>query len=247
VSRAAGDDTHYTWELQGRPGLADIRLPSVTTIIKTVFSGSFVPASSWGFKLGFKAALPDTPEDELETLFGEAKAGEHSPDSVRDAARDRGTRVHEFFEALANDPFIASEPSPMMGETVDGYEESVVKWWQTEMPGWEVVASEVTLVSIEHQFAGTVDLIRCADGFYEVIDLKTHSGSARYEDRLQVAAYELAAREMGLLGDPLDNLCNQRVVLAREDGRKAGQSTKYTNPEEFLKVLEVYKAMKGVK
>lgn len=238
--RAAGSDSHYTWELQGRPGLADIRLPSVTHIIKTVLSGSFLPASTWGFKLGFKAALPDTPEDELAKLFGEANAGEHSPDSVRDKARDRGTRVHEYFEAL---PGLGGIDFPLPG---DGYERSVLLWWDKEMPGWEVVASEVTLVSVKHQFAGTVDLIRCKDGLYEVIDLKTHSGSTRYEDRLQVAAYELAADEMGLFGDGCP-MAEQRVVLAREDGRKAGQSTKYTNPSEFLKVLEVYRAMKGGK
>jgi hypothetical protein len=238
TARAAGNDTHYTFRLDNRPEVT-IRLPSVTTILKTVFSGSFVPASLWGFKLGFKAALPDTPEDELETLFGEAKAGEHSPDSVRDAARDRGTRVHEYFEEAVR---TAASPSEFMVDPTDGYEASVAKWVLAEMSGWEVVASEVTLVSIEHQFAGTVDLIRCNELAYEVLDLKTHSGSARYEDRLQVAAYELAAKEMGIVPSAA-----HRIVLAREDGRKAGQSTKYTDPSEFLKVLEVYKAMKGGK
>ena len=274
--RAAGNDTHYTWALvrdpEREPESTDIRYVSVTTVLKTVLNGSYTPASKWGFKLGVRSAFPDIPDEEFELLLKVAGEGEHSPDNVRNAAAERGTRVHDYFEVLAKggvDEWVPDRTLLQTGVPIghyerqappaptDDYERSVQLWWDAEMPGWEVVAAESTLFSTARKFAGTCDLIRKTthaewvnqpapfNTTYEVIDLKTHSGSARYDDRLQVAAYELAAREMGLIPEEAD--CDHRVVLAREDGKKAGQSVKYTDPAEFLKVLDVYNAMKGVK
>jgi hypothetical protein len=210
--------------------------PSATEIIKGVFGAAFAPAAGWGFKLGLRAAFPDMPDDEFVQALAEAYASEHSPNKVRDSAAERGISTHRFFEALANGEPEVPPSTP--------YEESVLKWWNSEMDGWKVVATEVPLISLKHNFVGTVDLIRYKTRpleMYEVCDLKTHKGSARTEDWLQVAAYELAAREMGLI----DGLVNHRIILAREDGKKAGQSTKWTKPEAFLAVKAVFDLTRG--
>lgn len=180
----------------------------------------------WGFKLGVQAATDNDPE-----AYEIAKRSSWNPTAQRDSARDRGTLTHEYLEALVEDDSL---------DPAGPYQESVRKWWDTEMTGWIPAHSEVCVRSLKHQFVGTVDLIRhtAAGTEYEVMDLKTHSGSARYEDRLQVAAYELAAREQGLI--PEDATVSHRIVLARADGKKASQSTRYQDPAAFLAVKAVY-------
>lgn len=66
--------------------------------------------------------------------------------------------------------------------------------WLTSS-GAKVVASEHTIVSHTHRYAGTLDMIVEIEGKLYVIDVK--SGSYTYDrHKMQLAAYVMAAREM---------------------------------------------------
>lgn len=233
LPRAAGDSDKYTFKLSG--GKGEIKLPSVTSIIKTVMSGSFGSASYWGFNLGL---------DYAENLFGspinrdEAKKSPFAPNNKRDSAAGRGTATHDVLERLAK------------GQELDGFEPSgwqkgVIKWWDG-FSKWAAEAeatvySEQVVWSLLHRFAGTADLIVETPAEVLVVDLKTHSGAPRFEDMVQTAAYGLAWKEM----QEHEKRTRTLVVCAHEDGGfKESKEKQEVRPETFLNLLEVYKEMK---
>jgi len=237
VPRAAGDSSFYTWQLKGREGQCDIRLPSVTSIIKACMGGSGPGMAWWGYKLGMKALVDhlDVVFPSEDELYDTIKKSRFNPNAQRDEAEDRGNKAHEYLEYLAME---APAPGdPQFYDVTSEYEKGVFKWWQDHMPGWEVTACEIPVYSLKHAYAGTVDLVRrhIGNGTYQVLDLKTHKGDARFEDHVQVAAYDLALREMGVIPAGAEHA----VLLAREDGTYH-MSTRYVNPEVFLKLRDVY-------
>ena len=225
MARAAGNANHYTFILKGRPNVT-IELPSVTTIIKGVMGGNFSGPAYWGFRLGVEYGGGD---------YEEAKRSEFAPNAQRDKAGARGTKVHEYLEMLASGEHRDPE---------DGYEQAVEKWWgEQTSAGRSVVGCEVPLYSLKHGYAGTVDLILADDVGLTFVDLKTHKPPARFEDHLQVAAYNLAYQEMhpDVVGPlPEDHL----VLMAKEDGTYE-ESWQWINPHTFPKVIEVWREVKA--
>jgi hypothetical protein len=221
MARAAGNDSHYVWRLKGREGQCDIRLPSVTSIIKAVMAPSMGGMAWWGAKLALEWAGGD---------YEAYKKSDKNPNAARDKAGDRGNAAHEYLEALVEYTNEAPEPTTP-------YEQAVQSWWNDNMPGWEVIGCEEPVYSLRHGYAGTVDLVRrhIGTGKIEVMDLKTHKGAARFEDHAQVAAYDLALREMGVIPEGAEHA----VLLAREDGTYE-VSNRWVNPEIFLKLRDVY-------
>lgn len=234
--RVAGDDSYYTFVLQRYDGVVlpdvAIRLPSVTSIIKSVMGASGGGMAYWGFKLGAAAAAFEfhgeepTPEY-VETLYTTVKAGPYAPNKQRDKAGDRGNAAHDVLEGLARGNYSVVDQSSaglwmLKGPggifTPDAYGQGVIEWWIAESP--EVIATEQVLYSMTHRYSGSVDLIaRRSDGRALVTDLKTHkpatsNGPAYSEDRIQVAAYRQAWTEM-FPDIPLDGTS---VLLACEDG-----------------------------
>ena len=247
--RAAGNDSHYVWQLKGREGQCDIRLPSVTSIIKTVMGGSGPGMAWWGARQAVEWAFaeygpgrwgnhPDEiPAPVPDDWYNEYKKSRYNPNAQRDKAGDRGTKAHDILEALAT----GSQPQDIMCS--NGYEEAVLKWWEEQMPGWQVVTAETPVYSLKHAYAGTVDLVRKLKGNYscEVVDLKTHKPPARFEDHLQVAAYDLALQEMGVTGRLFESA--HSIVLAKEDGTFE-ESDRWVDPTLFVKIREIYEEVK---
>lgn len=230
--RAAGSDTHYTFSLNNRPEVK-IKLPSVTSIIKSVMSPAFGPASYWGFKLGVQAGLDLAGVDYKEDDYENAKKTAFSPNAQRDKAGSRGTSAHEYLEQLAN--------QEAYQDPTNGYERAVEAWWMKNKDDIEVIACEVPVFSLKHQYAGTIDLIyRDDNDDYIFCDLKTHKGKARIEDHLQVAAYQLAWEEM----NGVNGIAMQMVLLAREDGTYE-ESFRYMDPQAFLNIREVYREVEA--
>lgn len=102
-------------------------------------------------------------------------------------AADAGTLAHAMIEAE-----LKKKPAPMTGDIdqdiVDKAETAYLAWRQwAELVNFQLVASELSLVSEEHGFGGTLD-IAAVHGTMSIIDLKTSRGI--YPDAwIQVSAY----------------------------------------------------------
>ena len=99
------------------------------------------------------------------------------------------------------------------------------------------------LLSLEHQFAGSTDLIwRNNDGDLVVTDLKSRkAGLDAYEsDHIQVGAYSIAYEEM--TGQYVDK---ETVLVVRGDGTWDEYQSNLDNRAIFLSLVSVYNNLKG--
>ena len=142
------------------------RLPGVTTIISANLGWSRDALMYWAWKEGIE--------------------GRNFRDTSVKAA-DAGTLAHAMIEAeLKGNP--APETGSIDQAIVSKAETAYLAWRQwAELVNFKVVASEVSLVSEEYQFGGTLD-IAAIQGVMAIIDLKT-SGGIHSEHWIQVAAY----------------------------------------------------------
>ena len=133
-------------------------------------------------KLGNKRTLDDVAEQAKEY----ALAGERA---------NKGTAVHGFVEAAAKGRPVGTIP-PEVQRDIDAYHRA--------MQGWGVAASELFVVCVELQVAGTMDslLIRPfrLRGGKVVGDLKTGDGIIQYGQ--QATAVQLAVYAHGEIYDP---------------------------------------------
>lgn len=155
-----------------------VAVPSVTWI-----------AGYWPKGVGFYKWLADKGWDEAE--------------AAKQAAGDKGSRVHLAIERIlrgeefridtkVEDKSRSSEQERF--ETELTYEEllcvqSFLDWFREAKP--ETIATERTIFSEMHGYAGTVDYICRIDGVPYVIDFKTSKQVWR-EYELQVSAYRVA-------------------------------------------------------
>jgi hypothetical protein len=155
-----------------------IPVPSVTWI-----------AGFWPKGVGFYKWLADKGWDEAE--------------AAKQAAGDKGSRVHLAIERIlrgeefridtkVEDRSRSTEQELATSELT--YEEllcvlSFIDWRKTVK--LEVIATEITVFSEIHGYAGTVDLICRIDGVPYVIDFKT-SKQVWKEHELQISAYRVA-------------------------------------------------------
>ena len=248
MPRAVGDSRTYPVSLlnsRGEPIGKPFEVPSVTTILKALPK----ELSWWGYRIGLRegrrlASIEgydslDEPGfyEEVKRLAREESAAE-TPQNTLSKAGDRGTTVHDIAEQVFRDD-VWPDPK-LVPEELHGYIKGMKRWHDARIrgKGYEVVAVEVNLLSMEHGFAGTCDLILHdpqAD-MYFVIDFKT--SKAIYESHLlQIAAYKHAAIEQGYI--PVGPLVNGMVVRFSEDGKYATKGSE-CSIEDFLKVKEVW-------
>ena len=180
VQITVADERWYT--KPGRDGVTDVPVytpvPSVTWI-----------AGFWPKGVGFYKWLADKGWDEAE--------------AAKQAAGDKGSAVHHAIEMILKgqefridtkvlDKARSTEQEPATRELT--YEEllcvkSFLDWRDAVKP--EVIATEMTIFSDIHGYAGTVDLVCRIDGVPYVIDFKT-SKQVWKEYELQVSAYRMA-------------------------------------------------------
>ena len=230
-------DDFYTFALVphvgARPTPVEIRLPRVTAIIGNTLAKPALTAWNYRFtrdvlsgyvsvlrKAGNTAnTILDTLED-ADMLEEALKANRLRPeDHARDAAEGRGAQAHAFLATLvdmdSNDAdALASDKVHGSSALVSGVTFAIATWWLEAQP--LVVASEKTLYSLRHGFAGTVDLVWFDKKERVLTDLKTRKPDiGMYEsDDLQTAAYEGAWNEM-YPDSPIDR---RTILVAREDG-----------------------------
>lgn len=236
MPRAAGDSPYYTFYLNGDKDGPKIELPSVTTIIKVVLSGSFTQAAWWGYKVAAAAHAKqrDLTDPTVLKKYDALKATNITPNTVRDEAAGRGIDAHAYLEKLAVWAMGAGDaPTPE-----SGYEYAIQKWYDTEKP--DVLASERVLYSMEKGFAGTCDL----KIGHRIVDLKTRKlGTEKaYEtDHIQTSGYAVADEEM-----TGDHIHDTAVLIAMEDGTYLYE-VQPVRRELFLSILDVYNQLERMK
>lgn len=111
-------------------------------------------------------------------------------------AMTAGSIAHAMIESeLKNKPFAMPEVDK---EIISKAESAFLNWleWKDRVK-FELVYSEISLVSEEYQFGGTIDFIPSINGKLSIFDFKT--GSGIYEDHLlQIKAYQKLAFENGI-------------------------------------------------
>jgi len=275
MARIAGDSPNYEFRLcrmvEGIPIPTShgFGLPSVSTIIKATLGKPASAMSWWGFRIGLDgvvAALADgesleglAPED-LEELL---KARKVSPNMRLKEAGDRGNAAHAVLEDLAAGEYSEARKSAVAEETEVGtrYGWAVIEWWEARIQEMIdsgnilEVRSEVPVWSIEHRYAGQLDLAILWDGpkAWEILDLKTHkpasgftkpgAGAGYLSDSLQIMAYRKAWEEMEL-GETI----GQRIIIARDRAYR-GSSWLEDNREVdfgmFTDLCKVYARVKA--
>lgn len=107
------------------------------------------------------------------------------PDQIRDAAAERGLRIHAAVQArLKGGSFMDLEADDEY-QSVDRALKFLWQW------GFKVRGVEVTVWSDHQRYAGTLDIWGEKDGELWILDWKTGSG-AYVEHALQVASYKRA-------------------------------------------------------
>jgi hypothetical protein len=131
-----------------------------------------------------------------------ADKGWDEAEAAKQAAGDKGSRVHKAIESLIDGEEITYETvfTNRNGEeaelAVDEWDAitSFAEWCKDVKP--KFLFSEITVISKEYGFAGTVDAIAKIDGQMYILDWKT-SQSVWPEYELQLSAYKQALKEMG--------------------------------------------------
>lgn len=173
-------DPHRHYKVNGSWNIGKRRIAGVTTVLGD--QADFL--SKWAAGQAFLAAEKFGAPADVATLAYERGWG---PDAIRDAGGRRGDAAHLVFAALCR-----GEQAPLELVTdltwpyVRGLELAVA---DLDLRGGD---SEVPVASVKHAYAGTLDYWQ--DG--TLYDVKT--GSPDEKHILQLAAYEVARREMGM-------------------------------------------------
>jgi hypothetical protein len=167
------------------------KFPSVTSILDVLNKPQLV---NWAVRL-----TRDSLEQELFTLqransLQDLNAGsllaksasEHN--RVKNAAADHGIDIHRRIAAYVDDKF------SYMSKNARDPVIKAFRAWQDEAQ-FVPNASEKLVISGEHEYAGSADLIGTLDGRLALLDIKTGRG-VYPEYKLQLAAYAVAWSEM---------------------------------------------------
>lgn len=232
-----------------------IEVPSVTTVLD-IQSKPALPW--WGMKVGVEGFLkliedgtvmgveldhPSTrcSSKEIVDLLTEHKL---TVNHTLTKAGDRGTRVHDAFEAWCREGVL---PSLFREGEDQGYLNGLRGLLEAIAPYAEVEHVEVHVASVEYGFAGRTDaIITFTDGPLTnlgryIVDLKTSSGIYSSHFR-QLAAYQYAALESGY-GDTDGGL----VFWVGKDGDWKIRRSTATFEGDFLPALYLWESEQELK
>lgn len=126
-----------------------------------------------------------------------ASRGWDEAESIKQAAGDKGSKVHHAVERLIQGGTILmdeiltdsdGEPSPLTVEEYDAIL-SFAAWWKEANP--TLIANEQVVFNDEYEYAGTLDMVCEIGGVSYVVDFKT-SAYIWPSHELQVSAYNHA-------------------------------------------------------
>lgn len=242
-------------DIIGKPAIADWSYRHTRDVISGVVS---VLTEAQASAYDILELLRDA--DDLEEYL---KANQLRPNDIKEAAGAVGTEKHKLFQLLGEAALSHTEDADITIATqrldsADGYERAIADWWLATRP--KVVASELTLVSFRHQFAGTTDLVHTeSNGTVTITDLKNrkadepcavnhkteeaaercHARGGPYEtDHVQTGGYEIAwLEERGI------PVLRRTVLIAQPDGRWRERES--TIPSStFLDALALYNKLR---
>lgn len=156
---------------------------SVTTILRAIAKPALVP---WAARSVAEAAVQATRTGTLQAMVDQDPDGavsflKQSPYSQRDQAAGAGSLIHQWVEAR-----IIGATTPDVPVGLRPTLEQFQRFEAENAPQWE--ASEVTVYSREHEYAGTLDAICVVNGKRFIVDFKTGKG-VYPEYALQLNAY----------------------------------------------------------
>ena len=177
------DASHvYTWH-DGTTVVSDI--PSVTTILRVVDKSG--PLVGWAKRETAACAVRNLDMlVRMRETGGDAAATDwlkKIPDYQRDTAADVGSRIHALAEQINRglDPAVSADEAPF----IDAYRAFLASFRP------RFLAAEEMVVSLRHQYAGTLDCLAVIDGETWLLDIKTGTGLYA-ETGLQLAGYASA-------------------------------------------------------
>lgn len=258
-----GDRT-YRFFLKRENGRYDldtsIALPSVTTIIgATLAKPQLVPymyqttldvlsggVSALAERLGDTAKkqlldnLLETFSD-YEVLDQWVRDSGIHPDEILDAASKRGHEAHSLLETLTQlyqqaSPKAAVNHAEKTLKSTDPYKAAVALAWIELEP--RPVFAEKVVYSLEHRYAGRLDLLADFGDERALVDLKTRrSGLGIYDsDQVQAGGYKIALEEMGLVDG---HSLTKRILLAHDDGTYSFEPC-WIDDSAFLDLVSLY-------
>lgn len=158
--------------------------PSVTSILGGIDGGPIL--ERWIAKVCVEntiGQLPILPALLEADRDGTIRSLKLAAERERDAAADRGTRIHKAAENL----ILGTGIKPVLHPGDLPYWYSFLRWWR-EHPGIKWLSSETTIVNRTFGYAGTLDAAIRFGGVTGVLDIKT-GRSVRPTWALQLAAY----------------------------------------------------------
>ena len=264
--RVAGSNPEYTWCLwddnTNKPAVprVEIRLPSVTTIIKTVLAKPALVA--WAYRqtrdvmtgvFGLIESGELSIEDAVDTFTDPDMAAEWfkdnrlRPDDYADDASSRGQAAHDYLERVARLQLKGGRDAALafvvdrVDKTKDPYERGINDWWVDHDP--HVVSTEERMYSLEHGFACQTDLVwETPAGLRVVTDLKTRASvdwDVYLSDEAQVGGQQIAHDERH--ERPSDH---GTVLVVHETGEYKHREVRPNAGKVFLGLLTVYNEMK---
>lgn len=176
--------------------IEEVPYPSVTNIIGILDKPAL---RYWYGREVYRAMVADPSLSEKDALS--------KPYQVSESAKDRGSTVHSIVEAWRQSQAqVDNVPEPFRG-----YAQAFYQWVEDNQT--EIVEHERTVVSKEHGYAGTLDLLVKLNGakLPLVADVKT--GKDIYDEAwLQLSAYRHGLAEQGV------ETAGIAVVLLQENG-----------------------------
>lgn len=151
----------------------------------------------------------------LHYAHSEGRAGRGLNES-RDRAGDIGSMLHGMIEAYVRGDQWEMPPEPIKTEDLEISRrlfDTFIKWWAVN-DTIIVEATETSLVSEEHQYGGTIDLVATILGQPFLLDWKT-SKDYYQEMLLQMAAYRALWRER-----KAQDIRGAKLVLFSKTSRK---------------------------
>jgi hypothetical protein len=153
----------------------------------------------------------------------------------RDQAADRGTEIHKAFEELGKGKIPKLKNYP---DSLRGYVQGVCKWWSDFEP--TVLHNEIMVASMEHGYAGRMDLVCDTNNGRFIVDLKT-SSAVRESHHFQLAGYEVALEESGY-GE-----VDGKAVLRVDEWGKYQFVESWARPSQFVALLGSFQAQRQFK
>lgn len=216
-----------------------VSVPSVTGILRVLAKDALIP---WAEARGIEGALravaagdinPADPAS-VASAVGTVRALGLGQDAAKQEGADRGTSLHDALQAYIENgkpPAIAEFPTEHRG-----YVQALCRWLLAARP--EPTAVEVCVGSLQHGFAGRLDLRAVIDGRDLVVDLKTNAKGRVYDEpHAQCAAYVGALVECG---HPEPD--GAVVVALGEDGGYESVECE-ASYEDFLSILAAHRVM----